>query len=1003
MKRILTKFWGVAITMVLLTSLFIVAAPATPAAADPLVWQAEIIPSPVGATLTPGFVIEDMAISGDTVYAVGHNTVAPTSTNVVYKSTDGGATWALNNNATTLLGITHANLVAVAPDDPGIVVVVDTAAPAAYVSTTGGGVWSSMGTIGASTVYAVAISPAAAGTHYVALAANNGVYYFPLGAIVGTWTNAVLTAAPWTGLGSTPAFYAVAFSPNFASDYIMLGVSFNTTALNLNAASFNSHTWNTNIGYFDGYPAPVINATAITKVSLAMSPDYAGGDDTLRTSFVGLDVTATSPAHNGIIRMSNNIAQQIMATAVAINSVDYNGSVLVAGQYDTNTAYYCTNPLDVSPAVAPSRSLKRPGLDDPTGGANEKVNVKWYGEKVIATVQGPMGAFSQSIDNGLTWNDVSLMNYSLTNITDLDIAGDASKWYFAADDGTNAGVFRFDGTMWARVLNLYHITGLILRSPSASADAIYVADKGTNALFFSADAGQTRWYNRSAPGNILDVAAESADVVYVGVGTAIQKSTNQGFTWGPPSYPLQAGNIYSLYSLSTNNLVVGSSNGYVSYSTDGAATFTKIPVPISSANTMAIADKLDAGGNIYAVSAAGATVNRYVIGTDVVFRSIGAPAGPTSAVATGIALAKGALYVSVASSGNSTILRNTLPGLFDAPTTAMFWDAPATVAAYTLYAPGLAFSQAPWALKTSTASVKLWAINTVGADAVMSFEDTLVDLAPTVTAPDDKALIPINPANNTAQPVVFSWTRPSQATGYMVLVGLDPFVTQGVQVGFITSSGPSVTLVGAAPTFALVPGTTYYWEVKASAPIGSALSVVRSFTIEPMPEAVPVIEAPANGATLTTSSPVFSWSPVTGATSYDFQISELPGFETTVFTDTTSAAAEALPVTIKLDTGKTYFWRVRAAAPVQGGYSVVGTFTIAPPPTSTSTSVAPPVTITQTSVTVTIPQPTTTIITLPTTTPPAQIAPAYIWAIIIIGAVLVIAVIVLIVRTRRSV
>jgi hypothetical protein len=42
-------------------------------------------------------------------------------------------------------------------------------------------------------------------------------------------------------------------------------------------------------------------------------------------------------------------------------------------------------------------------------------------------------------------------------------------------------------------------------------------------------------------------------------------------------------------------------------------------------------------------------------------------------------------------------------------------------------------------------------------------------------------------------------------------------------------------------------------------------------------------------------------------------------------------------------------------------------------------------------------------IVIPPAPTPEEIAPGYIWAIIIIGAVLVIAVIVLIVRTRRTV
>jgi hypothetical protein len=73
------------------------------------------------------------------------------------------------------------------------------------------------------------------------------------------------------------------------------------------------------------------------------------------------------------------------------------------------------------------------------------------------------------------------------------------------------------------------------------------------------------------------------------------------------------------------------------------------------------------------------------------------------------------------------------------------------------------------------------------------------------------------------------------------------------------------------------------------------------------------------------------------------------------------------------------------------------------PPTPTPTPPVTPTIILPTP-TVILPTPTVVIPTQPTpTTVKEEISPAYIWAIIIIGAILVIAVIVLIVRTRRTV
>jgi len=132
---------------------------------------------------------------------------------------------------------------------------------------------------------------------------------------------------------------------------------------------------------------------------------------------------------------------------------------------------------------------------------------------------------------------------------------------------------------------------------------------------------------------------------------------------------------------------------------------------------------------------------------------------------------------------------------------------------------------------------------------------------------------------------------------------------------------------------------------------------------------------------------------------YQFQLSDDPAFGTTL-ADEQVAETGIMPA-VTLNRGTTYFWRVRTIAPIEGGWSTVANFLVAmeapaPAPPVVIETVPPPV--------IEIPpaQP-APIIEIPPAPAPEKIAPAYIWAIIIIGAVLVIAVIVLIVRTRRSV
>jgi len=229
------------------------------------------------------------------------------------------------------------------------------------------------------------------------------------------------------------------------------------------------------------------------------------------------------------------------------------------------------------------------------------------------------------------------------------------------------------------------------------------------------------------------------------------------------------------------------------------------------------------------------------------------------------------------------------------------------------------------------------------------------------------------------------------------LDGLGGLAADGDPACEILSGAPTVSQIIAGGNFQ--PGHTYYWRVRAYAPTTSAYSETRSFIIQPTAATVPNVSSPENGSSIDTTSPAFSWTPVSGATMYQFQLSDDPAFGTTLV-DEELAAAGIMP-SVALDRGTTYFWRVKAIAPVDGDWSTVANFIVA----EEAPAPAPPVVVEQTPAPVIeIPAPPpATVVEIPPAPPVEKIAPAYIWAIIIIGAVLVIAVIVLIVRTRRQV
>ena len=213
MKSKITKIWSVGLVVVLATSLILFAAPVS---AGTLTWGTETIPSTTGNRLTTTTAIADIAAAYDgTLYLV-------TGTdNKVYKSTNGGVTWA---KLSKTFGGTP-DLIAVAPDDSDVVAIATTDnVSAVWVSTNGGSTWGTLSTPSqtggagnADAINDIAISPTDAGTNYVgvagAIGASGNAWYFNIGAAAPAWKetpcprprdwSSILPA--WTGSWRCPA------------------------------------------------------------------------------------------------------------------------------------------------------------------------------------------------------------------------------------------------------------------------------------------------------------------------------------------------------------------------------------------------------------------------------------------------------------------------------------------------------------------------------------------------------------------------------------------------------------------------------------------------------------------------------------------------------------------------------------------------------------------------------------------------------------------------------
>lgn len=1042
MKRIIKKFWGVGLIVVLLSSLFVAAAPVS--AADPLNWEMKIdAPSALFFGLAPGTDVLDFAVKGPVLYTA-------TGTSLL-QSTSGGA---MSANITARLpaaDIVTVDFVAIAPDDANIVVVAD-ATPAAglcaAISVNGGATWTSMGIVQSSTAIAVtgvrgiAISPVVTGgIRYIAIAGTAGanlagLYYYPYGAGVGAWRNAVLGAAPDFVAGPILSGNVIAydnvvafeFSPNFPSDYMGValfedvGTAATLGALDLHIASFNVFRWDTAIS--TGYPAVLYNGSAnaapaitVNKADLALNTEYNGGDESTRIAFAGASITDATLVREvgGVWRCFDSAPGArilgSLATGVAINSVAYDGTNLAAGSYDTNNVFRSADPRVTAPTFLPARTLKKIGIED---AGNDLVNVKFDGATLYGAKVGAASAISKSADYGNIWNDYTVMDSRLANIHDIYMTDKGDPWYVSGNDTVAASIYRISMFSVTRVLCV-PATGtldLILRGIPSDPLVVYAADQAGTILYYTADGGTARWFLRAAvPAAITDLAVESKEVIYVGSGINVYKSSNAGFTWSPPiNSRLGGGNVVNnIISLGENKVLVGGTTGGVVWSTDGAATwFAALGVFNTFGPVMVAATGLAAGDYVFAAE----ELNNQVFRCEVSpanflgeFKSMNVVADAVNTpVNVGIVYRNGVLY---ALSNNATTptayinrtLAPTIPGTHVAP----FWGTTYAEAGINV---AITAASALRASSGAPGSIMLYAVSPFfGAPTVWYYDDTIALSGPKLLGPADKYPVQIvSPLTGAVQAVNFSWSRISLATSYNLWVALDSAFAQQVTAtltgaGVVASAAPTVSSIQPGANFQ--PGTTYYWKVSANLPIASAWSETRSFVVQPTAASVPSISSPEIGTTVNNVKPGFSWTPVSGTTLYKFELSEGTAFAAPIYAAEVTGAGVQLPLNVTLERGKTYFWRVKSLQPVASDWSTIANFVVA----ELAPAPAPPIVIKE------MPAP---VINIPAAPPAQQIVippppadkvinPTYIWAIIIIGAVLVIAVIVLIVRTRRTV
>jgi hypothetical protein len=1096
MKTKINKIMGVFVATTVLLSMLV--ANAIPAKAATLAWSTESVPGAVGNVISTflgppaGGTPVQVAVSADgkTIYAVN-------GTNSFRKSTNAGATWttlSLPNpdgiaaNADDVLG----SFVAVAPDDPNVVAIVDNVttlvAPAPtsniWLSTSGGATAGSFNALALSQVAAaaftsVALGPSVGGIRQLAVAGADAgglaqVSAFGLGGFAG-WvdmTGPSLTVAASPGWGTTvlggltvgSRVAAIAFSPNFTADRIITAVSVDTLGATggvfFNIGSFATTEWNAAAGFPDysgltnstGLITPAAPAPqTLVSADISLAPTFAGADPGSRIAFVALDTGAA--ATSGVFRMDDSV-RTLRSASLQFRSVSYNGTDLVAGASATapavtNAVYRTDAPLANTPSMVQATSNQRPSGGPFVTTAINPV-VRWAGTDVLALTTGDEAAASVSKDKGATFNDVSLINTAVTNIQDIAVAPDGSKWFMTSDDGADVSFWRKTGTTWERIQSLADIVAPatvshVVRMAPENASVVFFANTGAAAtnIYYTDDNGEKIFNTRvTTDAGTVDVASESATVIYAITGNAIRKSTDAGFLWSDPAVSLgfTAPEVAAnLKVLSKDNLLIGSTGGKVARSTDAGATWSRTGnIPVVGI-VQATANGLATGNFIFAASdAAGSAIYRIpatftgastwdtltIPGTahDPTVPAVPAPI-PATRTFVGLEFIGGILYgtataapwvagvpPAVDAGGPSFLIRSANPVV--AAASSVTFSGVVSPAGANFATGGAPINARTTNLESSTGG-KIWAASvntsaTSGSDAVFSFTDTATGATsvPKLVAPANNATINMNEVSGLSPAVPLTWERAAEATSYEVQIAFDQNFNQiiaanglvgGIVANPVAPADPAATPVGVVvPAGALNANQTYYWRVRVLTPLAGAFPATPN-TIKigpatgPTPTAPvvgsPTLTAPAPGATNVPRRPTFQWEAVAGANSYEIQVDKDPNFGAPVARNNSVFSNVFVP-TVDLDANTVYYWRVRATSGTTTGPYANGVFTTAAPP-------PPPTTVAPT-------QPPPPPVTITTVAPPPVTTPAYVWAIIGIGALLVIAVLVLIMRTGRK-
>ena len=739
----------------------------------------------------------------------------------------------------------------------------------------------------------------------------------------------------------------------------------------------------------------------------------------------------------------------LLPTATAVTSID------ICGDAEDATILVGTNTCN--PGDTPSYWFTYKSEDSgdswqfsfkqPTGDAMTRVLMAPdFGDSGLAyaaTVGEGTSAFQRTTDGATSWNQISLIDYAPDGDYYVTSNGFSANGYNAKGTlymttseqpittsplSTNGALWgRLDGKHWERILSYANagVTAQLHRLDIlGDGSAMFATDLNAGKIWRSTDMGTTFPKKISTKTPLTTVAPVSATTLYTGSVGEIWWSTRSGTGWTKPDdSEIPAGAAIINIGFPGDDIVLIGAVGGVFISSDGGETVENVGVnnpgdPLDV--TIATADLGFAGnGIIYATMPAnlvsgpltGVGVWRTEVDLDnpgdaewqqiddnqdstgdVVYdETLFAAGGPAIALPP-----SGVLYVI----DGAAVDTDTDPDCY----AGGLWRCTNPTADIDSVVPpyferenkgldtGDALGLLSLDLKPPALAPTFFCSNSTANyyDQVVMFTDILNVGVPLAIPEADSTGVGLLPEGYVYPEVTLAWQEMAGANSYQYQTAIDAdFKT-------LIPPGCGFTTSLARGAIQLNPNMTYYWRVRVAnegsligAPLISPWSETWKFkTAIGASMARPKLEAPEAGAIDVALSPTFEWSGIEWAEVYEFELALDPTTTAGAYfaeplvalVGTDALVSTAWKCDTALDYEGRYYWHVKAiGVDTDTPWSDVGTFTIMGTP-PVVTDAPPPIVVEQ----------------------PDVITPAWIWAIVIIGAILVIALVVLIVTTRRT-